>query len=372
MTATRTALEQLLAAELTPIAPIEPGALVVYGAGNCGQKVARRARERGFEVRAFLDANAAAGQSVGEVPCFTPDSAEAGELADAGAQVVIGIFNFAVDLLPVAETLQRLGFRRVLSYYEAHELFEVPDDFWLTRREFYRARSREILAGFETLADETSRRVYSDAIRLRLTFDLSLLREPDLENQYLPADLPAPAEPMRLIDGGAFTGDTVEFFMSRRFELEALAAFEPDPANYLLLATTVSRFSDRIRQTLLWPCGLSDVTAIRGFEAGAGAGSAMTDSGTTHIQVVALDDAMPDFAPTFIKMDIEGAEPAALRGAAGAITRYRPNLAVCVYHHPEHLWELPLLIRELVPDHQVALRAHKWNGFDMVAYAYCR
>ena len=90
------------------------------------------------------------------------------------------------------------------------------------------------------------------------------------------------------------------------------------------------------------------------------------------IPIMALDDIMPNFNPTLIKLDIEGAEPDALKGAEKLISQYQPDLAVCVYHTPGHLWELPMLMNRLLPNHQLSLRVHRFNGFDTVAYAMKR
>jgi hypothetical protein len=46
-------------------------------------------------------------------------------------------------------------------------------------------------------------------------------------------------------------------------------------------------------------------------------------------------------------MDIEGYEMKALRGASEIIKRYKPKLAVCLYHNIFHMWEIPLFIDKL-------------------------
>ena len=88
------------------------------------------------------------------------------------------------------------------------------------------------------------------------------------------------------------------------------------------------------------------------------------------IQCIALDEALPDFAPTLVKMDIEGAEDAALLGMQKTITKYRPALAISAYHTAAHLWELPLLIEKIAEsNYQYYLRTHAYNSFDTVLYA---
>jgi hypothetical protein len=68
-------------------------------------------------------------------------------------------------------------------------------------------------------------------------------------------------------------------------------------------------------------------------------------------------------------MDIEGAEPEALTGAAATMRRSRPILAVCAYHVSEHLWTLPRLIADAVPDYRISLRRYAEECWEMVYYA---
>ena len=55
----------------------------------------------------------------------------------------------------------------------------------------------------------------------------------------------------------------------------------------------------------------------------------------------------------FIKMDIEGAEKRALKGAAGTLRRFRPRMAITAEHFPDDYRELPRAIRNIVPDYRV-------------------
>jgi len=362
-------LAELFAQQEAPLLP-EPGAtLAVYGAGNCGRDVLRLLREEGYQVPAFLDAHAAEIGSVGDVPCHAPGSREALDLAGEGMPVLIAVFNFTADTGAIEESLRRDGFKNVLPYasLDAKIPGRLKSRFWLAGREFWDEHMADILRGLELWEDDRSREIYVELVELRLTSNLQLLRSPDREHQYFPDDLPPLREPVRLIDAGAFSGDTLSAM--RAFEFAAVAAFEPDPRNFRDLRRWLDGGGSGLNDVVLFPCGVDSETAVRSFQRGQGAASAIASGGGDVIQVVAIDDVLPRFRPTFIKLDIEGAEIDALNGAAGLIRAHRPRIAACAYHLPSHLWEVPLLLKKLAPSHKLHLRYHGFNGFDVVAYA---
>ena len=67
-------------------------------------------------------------------------------------------------------------------------------------------------------------------------------------------------------------------------------------------------------------------------------------------------------------MDIEGSEKEAILGAQKTIKKYKPNLAICLYHKPEDLWELPLLINKIEPNYKMYLRVHEDLCLSTVLY----
>ena len=76
--------------------------------------------------------------------------------------------------------------------------------------------------------------------------------------------------------------------------------------------------------------------------ADADASKAGTPS-TNEIEVISLDQLIVE--PVIaIAMDIEGSEIQALRGAEEIIKKYRPSLAVRLYHRPSDFVEIPAFI----------------------------
>ena len=94
-----------------------------------------------------------------------------------------------------------------------------------------------------------------------------------------------------------------------------------------------------------------------------------SDGGSMNIPVKTLDDLTTDERPTFIKLDVEGDELAALQGGRKTLKDSQPVVAVGVYHRPEDLWTIPLFLRDALPGHRMFLRSHAWDGFELVAYA---
>jgi len=45
------------------------------------------------------------------------------------------------------------------------------------------------------------------------------------------------------------------------------------------------------------------------------------------------------------------------------------KLAICIYHDFRHLWEIPLYIKELVPEYKIYLRHHTDLAYETVCYA---
>ena len=98
--------------------------------------------------------------------------------------------------------------------------------------------------------------------------------------------------------------------------------------------------------------------------------SMISESGSAKIETVTLDDFLNVKKTTLIKMDIEGAEFKALLGAEKTIKKYRPRLAISIYHKPEDILELPTLLLEMQPDYKFALRQYAPNGHETILYAY--
>jgi FkbM family methyltransferase len=190
----------------------------------------------------------------------------------------------------------------------------------------------------------------------------------DIAFQYAVPELPRWPEPLRMVDGGAYTGDTLQSMLQQRYQFDAIYAFEPDEENFKKLGATAAAITGEA-QISLWPCGLWSSTRRMNFSQGDGAASSLSAAGPSMVPVVALDDVLRGQPVNLIKMDIEGAEVDALHGAQQTIKKYRPGLAICLYHYPHHLWSIPLWVQGLNLNYRLYCRTHHENTYDTVLYA---
>lgn len=87
------------------------------------------------------------------------------------------------------------------------------------------------------------------------------------------------------------------------------------------------------------------------------------------VPVTSIDEELSNVPITFIKMDIEGSEEAALRGARQVITTRKPKLAISIYHKKEDIFTLPELILSYNPDYRFYVRHYTMGPCDTVLYA---
>lgn len=179
------------------------------------------------------------------------------------------------------------------------------------------------------------------------------LPEFDLKNEYF-------------VDAGAFNGETAEYFLSL-FDNGYAYVLEPNPKQFEITKGRLRTYP----QAELFPYGAYDQNTLLCFNVNQGYESTgrISEHGSVKIEVRKMDDLLRDRKVTFIKMDIEGSELAALRGAERIIREQRPKLAICVYHKPEDMWEIPELILNYHPDYKLFLRHYSLFQTETVLYA---
>lgn len=202
---------------------------------------------------------------------------------------------------------------------------------------------------------------------------------------YFEEDMLTFTENEVFVDGGFFIGDTSEEFIKKvKNKYKKIYAFEPDEFVIKKVSSNLSTAIETNKIEVIYK-GLYDkngfvkfVSTDRNFPSDGG--TVLADDigeysdNLISISVTSIDeffeDKTVDLQPTFIKMDIEGSEYNALIGAETTIKKYKPKLAISVYHKPDDIYKLTKLIYNYNPNYTFTLRHYSSYMWDTVLFAY--
>lgn len=167
------------------------------------------------------------------------------------------------------------------------------------------------------------------------------------------------------IDAGCYNGDTITNFIDWKGDNEyAVIGFESDSKNYNLAK---SKFFNNNRVEIMNKGVWEENTFLFADDRGT-TSSRLSSIGTTRIQTLKIDSLGRDDV-SFIKMDIEGAEKAAIKGAEETIKRCHPKLAICVYHESADFFDIPKMILEIDSTYRIFFRHYSFREAETVMYA---
>ena len=226
-----------------------------------------------------------------------------------------------------------------------------------------------IVTLYGLLNDEKSRRVFKAALKFKLTEDYTYLLEvkDDVKKQYFDEVVKFSDEEV-FVDCGGYTGDTIEAFLKAvDNKFKHIYSFEPDERNFKILTKYVEGLEqkDKIKAIKAGVYYKSSVFYLQGEEMAIACTNEATDR---KVEVCAIDDVVK-FAPTYIKMDIETFETYALLGAMESIVKYKPKLAISIYHKFDDLWDIPLLLKQWVSEYDLYIRHYECYQAETVVYA---
>lgn len=337
--------------------------IAIYGAGQYGQIFYTALSERGVQIDAFID-NDPNKIELNGIPVY-----RIGDI-HPDTSIYISVLNFSDR---IKEELISLGFHKIYGFVETLNLFPTIMHE-VSKRNFLWMRSnvsemvdRDKIAQFRSLlCDLESQQLLDRITHFRETYDMQYYPYPDGKTEYFPSDVPIleGIDPIRFIDCGAYIGDTISDLIQTGKTIECVASFEPDNANFQKLLTETRKHSGKF---ITLNAGVWSTNTIVNFSNNNSSFSKIGEEGNA-ISVMSLDQTLFGIEPNYIKMDIEGSEQEALKGSRAIIQAYSPHLAICLYHRPQDLWEIPLMIHEMNPHYAMYLRVHEHMGLSTVLY----
>ncbi|MFT8419195.1 MAG: FkbM family methyltransferase [Acetobacter sp.] len=143
-----------------------------------------------------------------------------------------------------------------------------------------------------------------------------------------------------VIDGGACTGDTALVFSNAVGAGGKVYSFDPIKEHIDILTHNAGQFP--YANVVPMPYGLSDhevkapLLVTHQYAPGFSHAEQTVPLISLDILVARHEIEQIDF----IKLDVEGAEMATLKGAEASIRRFRPKMAISLYHKPDDIFEI--------------------------------
>jgi len=178
-----------------------------------------------------------------------------------------------------------------------------------------------------------------------------------------------------VIDAGACWGDTALYFAHEVGENGKVFSFEFIPGNIEILMKNVSinpHLADRIEVV---PNPIWQESGLRLYYNDLGPASRVSEEkfpdSTGEVETLSIDDFVKQRdikKVNFIKMDIEGAELSAVKGAANTIVNHRPKLAISVYHSISDFYTIAKYIDSLQIRYEFYFKHATIHGAESVLF----
>lgn len=344
----------------------ESSRVVLYGAGYGGLMFLELLRKRGIEPECVLDRSPRKqGRTILGVSVRAPDRTVAED-----ATVIVCLLEMGKTFRQIKAQMEALGCQEVYHMYELREdraLFQDQPLILSPDRDLIWENREVLYQVVQMLADDCSRRTLTSIVRfLWCDLDQQIPALP-MEDQYFGEDVYSLGENEVFVDCGAHVGEILRQFWRRcRGWFDSCWAFEPDSQNIRELERGCP--PEYRRRLILHRTALGEgpgTVRVRNYD---GSNSVIREDGEEEAPCTALDSFKEKLHPTILKIDVEGWESRLLSGAEEMIRRDRPVIAVAVYHRERDLWEIPLKLKELVPEYRFYLRSYL-NVAETVLYA---
>ena len=268
--------------------------------------------------------------------------------------------------LEVKARLDEMDFKHVsylaLCKYSNLDLVDPP--FIMDFKEDYSNNKERYENVYNLLADEKSKEVFQKVINFKISFDYDFMEgfTNDHDGQYFDKEIVPPIKNISFLDGGGYVGDTATEVIKNYPDFKKIWLIEPIPENIRIAKRELGSYENIEFLT----CGVSAKKETLYFNEEKSF-SSIYGKGTQSVEVDAIDNIVKERVD-FIKLDIEGAEQDAIDGAKESIKKYKPILAICVYHKAEDWYVIPQKILDIEPDYDVYLRHYMEGIFESVMY----
>ena len=334
--------------------------VIVFGVGDQGMLNTLLLREKGVQIYAFCDNDEAKwGTIVKDAPVISPAELK---------KLLPNLFVINNDSYRESKKAQLLELGIPEQCICTFDVFNPV--FKNFTKEYIGDNKAEFDAVYECLEDDFSRKTYIGYLSSVITGDIEYYKDIAVKGEYFPKDIVPIRDDHVFLDVGAYNGNTIEEFIEHFPKYDKIYAFEPFASSAELIK------EKHFPNTEIHVAAAYDQTGEKTFYCNNYGAIAMittileegADREELILKTEAIDDVIGSEKATFIKMDIEGSELAALHGAEHTIKNNKPFLAICLYHKREDFITIVPYLKKLVPEYKFYLRHHSPTGCDLVLY----
>lgn len=224
---------------------------------------------------------------------------------------------------------------------------------------------------YELLSDAESKDTFLKILEFRLISDETDIPVYPEKGMYFEYDLFEKRNDEIFIDCGACGGSSLkEFLEYNSYQFEAYFGVEPDKKNFTELEKYINKL-DYQEQGKIHILNVAAYSHREGahFYVLNGPGTFQAKTGPQIVPTETIDYILQGKRASYIKMNIEGSEVAALQGAENTIKGYTPRLGIMGYHKTSDFWNVPLLIKKYNDNYRISLRSYMKN-VAFIYYAY--
>ena len=350
---------------LQEIRDINPETIYIWGNGTYSREIKKYLNDVGGILCRYIN--------IVDDDFFRPDDQDVisfshfRELEDRNSPIVFGFYNY-----PVVCEKKKQWLSSYPHMYDFH--FAVINGQRLLWNPIEtKAKEMEYRKTYELLKDDKSRNVMQCYLNAATTGEFEMLFSECYEEHSYFNSITSDLIIDMLIDCGAYDGDSIHDFIKMFPNYCKIIAFEPDRVNLQKLAARKKK--EKIRNLTVVDKGVGLRKETLYFHSTGKSNSFLDETGDSEIQITPLDEFCNQCMGTImVKMDIEGAELAALQGAEKLIREKHPILTICVYHREEDLIEIPQYIHKIAGEgiYDYYLRFHGLDLAELVFYAIPR
>ncbi len=222
-------------------------------------------------------------------------------------------------------------------------------------RDFIEAHEAEINAAY-TLFEADSKPIFAGCVNFMFGGELETLKSITSEKSEAFEDIICLNGNESYLDLGAYRGDTVEEFLHYcGNKYNSVTAVEPDRRTFKKL----TEYLENIPKSEAFQKAIYSESKTLIFSSKAGRQSTISSKGE-EIEATTVDELCADKTVTYIKMDVEGAEKEAIKGAENTLKTQKPKLNIALYHKSTDIFEIPLQIAKINSEYKFHIRRHPY------------